>query len=125
MNLQEPHSCEQLRRAPHSCTSHAFWDPWARGQEPSSAPCSFCQRRIPTGLLTLSSARAHNSLHPPLCCSVLRIANGLFCNMQEDERIDYWKGAMMTTFSRHAADWEGEAYGPFVSVPQVGDVSLS
>ena len=45
----------------------------------------------------------------------------IFCRVQEDERIDYWKGAMMTTFSRHAADWEGEAYGPFVSVPQVGD----
>ena len=29
---------------------------------------------------------------------------------------------MMTTFSRHAADWEGEAYGPLVSVPQVEDI---
>ena len=27
---------------------------------------------------------------------------------------------MMTTYSRHVADWDGEAYGPLVSVPQVG-----
>ena len=26
---------------------------------------------------------------------------------------------MMTTFSKEMADWEGEGYGPFVSVPQV------
>ena len=26
---------------------------------------------------------------------------------------------MMTTYSKHVADWEGDAYGPFVSVPQV------
>ena len=26
---------------------------------------------------------------------------------------------MMTTFSREMADWEGQAYGPFVSIPQV------
>ena len=37
---------------------------------------------------------------------------------QTGPRIEYWKGAMMTTFSRQVADWEGQAYGPFVSIPQ-------
>ena len=39
--------------------------------------------------------------------------------LQAQGRVDYWHGAMMTTYSKHVADWEGEAYGPFVSVPQV------
>lgn len=37
---------------------------------------------------------------------------------RNEARIDSWKGAMMTTFSKEMADWEGEGYGPFVSVPQ-------
>ncbi len=39
--------------------------------------------------------------------------------LQAQGRVDYWQGAMMTTYSKHVADWEGDAYGPFVSVPQV------
>ncbi len=41
------------------------------------------------------------------------------CALQDEEPILGWEGAIMSVFSREAADWEGSGYGPLLATPSV------
>jgi hypothetical protein len=39
--------------------------------------------------------------------------------VQEQGPVLGWEGAIMSVFSREAADWEGSGYGPMLATPSV------
>ena len=42
-----------------------------------------------------------------------------YYDVQEDGPILGWDGAIMSTFSSEAADWEQSGYGPLLATPSV------
>lgn len=62
-----------------------------------------------------------------LCCmaDTAKVHQGFKGQTQEDVEngkgsIQMWTGGMMSTFSKHLADWEGGGYGPMLMTPSVG-----
>ncbi len=45
--------------------------------------------------------------------------------MQEEGPVLGWEGAIMSTFSNEAADWEGDGYGPLLATPSVSLLLLT
>lgn len=40
-------------------------------------------------------------------------------SVQDQGPVLGWEGAIMSVFSREAADWEGSGYGPMLATPSV------
>lgn len=58
----------------------------------------------------------------PAFVLLLTLVAGL--SSQEQGPVLGWEGAIMSVYSREAADWEGSGYGPLLATPSVRRFSL-